>query len=230
MYAQGASEQAMMAAINEERADRGLGPLKWDPALAQAAGVHARWMSQQPALSHQYAGEPDLVVRAGQQGAHFRLIAENVAMGPSAIGLVTQWMHSAPHRANILNPQVNAVGIALVERGGYIFGVADFADGVASLGPSEIEGKIVRLLEQRGLHPVSATRDARQTCEMEHGSAGGSSPRYVVRWEGTDLTRLPQPLEQQLQTGRFHSGAVGTCGSAHPAQGFTSYRVAVLLY
>ena len=51
-------------------------------------------------------------------------------------------MHSAAHRANILNPTMTTIGVGLVRRGGYYYAVEDFADGVAQLGPEQIEQKI----------------------------------------------------------------------------------------
>src|SRR6202046_487756 len=183
--AQQPAEQQVMDLANQDRAQQGLAPLKWDPALAQAAAEHAQLMAQQPALSHQYPGEPDLVARTGAAGAHFRSIAENVALAPTPQALEQEWMHSAPHRANILNPTMNTIGIGLVRRGGNYYAVEDFADGVAGLGPEQIEQKIAGLLQQKGLQSAGLTQDARQTCEMEHGSAGGSSPRFIMRWGGS---------------------------------------------
>jgi hypothetical protein len=223
-------EQQVMELTNADRASQGLQPLKWDPALAQAATEHAQLMTEQPALSHQYPGEPDLVARAGTAGAHFRSIAENVALAPSAEALEKEWMNSAPHRANILDPRMNAIGIGVVKRGGNYYAVEDFADGVAELGPQQVELKIGQLLQQRGLQPAGFTQDARQTCEMEHGSAGGSAPRFIMRWEGSDLTHLPDVLEQKIATHQYTRAAVGACDSAHPEQGFTTYKVAVMLY
>ena len=181
-------------------------------------------------LSHQYAGEPDLVARGGAAGAHFRSIAENVAMAPSPQALEQEWMNSTPHRNNILDPRMNSIGVGLVKRGGNYYAVEDFADGVAELGPQQIEQKIGQLLQQRGLQPAGFTQDARQTCEMEHGSAGGSAPRFIMRWEGTDLGRLPEVLEQKIATGQYHKAAVGACDSGNPGQGFTTYKLAVMLY
>ena len=224
------SSSQIVQAVNQDRASQGLGPLKWDPALAQAAQAHAEIMVGQRELSHQYPGEPDLETRAGAQGAHFRVIAENVAMGPSVEGLETQWMHSVPHRTNILDPRMNAIGVGLVQRGGYYYGVEDFSDGVAALGPQQIEQKVGALLRQQGIQPSGPVRVARQTCEMPSGFAGGPTPKFVMRWEGTDLSQLPSQIVQQIHTGRFHTAAVGACDSAHPQQGFTTYRVAVLLY
>jgi hypothetical protein len=223
-------EQQVLELANADRAQQGLPPLKWDSALAQAASQHAQMMAQQPALSHQYPGEADLVARAGAAGAHFRSIAENVALAPNPQALEKEWMNSAPHRANLLNPAMNVMGVGLVKKGGNYYAVEDFADGVAQLGPEQIEQKIGALLQQRGLQMAEQTQDARQTCEMDHGTAGGSAPRFVMRWEGSDLSRLPDVLEQKIASKQFHKAAVGACDSGNPSQGFTTYKVAVLLY
>ena len=66
--------------------------------------------------------------RGGAAGAHFRSIAENVAMAPSPQALEQEWMHSTPHRNNILDPHMNAIGVGLVKQGGNYYAVEDFAD------------------------------------------------------------------------------------------------------
>ncbi len=81
-------------------------------------------------------------------------------------------MHSPLHRANIMNPQMNSIGVALVRRGGNYYAVEDFSDSVAMLGLAQIEQKIGQLLHERGLQPAGMAQDARQTCEMEHGAGG----------------------------------------------------------
>ncbi len=230
LAAQSSPEQLVADLANQDRAQQGLPSLTWDPALAAAATQHAELMAQQPALSHQYEGEQDLASRAGSAGAHFRSIAENVAMAPSPQALETEWMHSAPHRANILDPHYNTIGIGIVKKNGYYYAVEDFAEGVSAMSPEAIESTLAHLLEQRGVAVVPAKQDARQTCEMDHGVAGGSQPRFVMRWEGSDLSRLPDVLERRLANQPYHSAAVGACDSGKPSGGFTTYKVAVLLY
>jgi Cysteine-rich secretory protein family len=230
VQAQQSPEQQVMQATNADRAEHGLAPLNWDPALAQAAAQHAQIMAGQPALSHQYPGEPDLVARGGAAGAHFRSIAENVALGPSPEALEQEWMNSPPHRANILDPRMNSIGVGMVKRGANYYAVEDFADGVAQLGPEQVEQKVGQLLQQRGLQPAGLTEDARQTCAMDHGSAGGSRPGFILRWQGTNLDRLPEVLEQKISAGQYHRAAVGACDSGNAGQGFTTYKIAVLLY
>jgi Cysteine-rich secretory protein family len=230
VQAQQPVEQQVMQATNADRAQHGLAPLKWDPALAQAAAQHAQVMAGQPALSHQYPGEPELSARGGAAGAHFHSIAENLAAAPTLQALEQEWMNSPLHRANILDPRMNSIGVAVVQRGPYYYAVEDFADGVAQLGPEQIEQKIGQLLQQRGLQPAGLTEDARQTCAMDHGSAGGPKPWFIMRWEGTDLGRLPEVLEEKISTGKYHKAAVGACDSGNAGQGFTTYKIAVMLY
>ena len=65
--------------------------------------------------------------RASQAGARFSSLAENVAEGPSAEAIHREWMNSPPHRANLLDPQLDSVGIAVAERNGILFAVEDFS-------------------------------------------------------------------------------------------------------
>jgi hypothetical protein len=220
----------LLSLTNRDRAAQGLGPLRWSPELADAAQRHDELMVRRNDLQHQFPGEPDVPARAGQAGAHFRAIAENIAVGPNAADIERQWMHSAMHRENILDPQMDSIGIALIHNRGEVWAVEDFSHAVEALGPGELEGRVIGLLAEQGMQDARATADARQTCAMEHGSAGGTRPRFIIRWEGSDLSRLPDVLLSKLRSGQYHSAAVGVCGSAHPGQGFTTYKVAVLLY
>ncbi|HEX3471910.1 MAG TPA: CAP domain-containing protein, partial [Silvibacterium sp.] len=71
--------QQIFYLANQDRAAYGLQPLHWDRALAMAAVQHANRMMEENTLSHQYSGEPDLLTRAVQAGAHFQALAENIA-------------------------------------------------------------------------------------------------------------------------------------------------------
>ncbi len=229
-HAQSMESRQLVQATNNDRAQNGLGALKWSPALARAAQAHADRMVREGALSHQYPGELDLVERAGRDGAHFRVVAENLAVGPSPAAVETEWMHSPPHRRNILDARLDQIGVAVVRQGGNLWAVEDFAAGVEEMGPSQIERKVEQLLSQQGIRPLGSSQAARQTCAMDTGSAGAARPKFIMRWQGSDLDRLPDVLEEQIRTGRFHTAAVGACGSGSEGQGFTTYRLAVMLF
>src|SRR6202140_5642056 len=125
--------QILFESANHERAAQGLAPLKWSVTLATAARQHALGMAAQNTLSHQLPGEPGMAERAAQAGARFSSLAENVAEGPSAESLHRQWMNSPPHRANLLDPQLDSVGIAVAERNGVLFAVEDFSQEAGKL-------------------------------------------------------------------------------------------------
>src|ERR1700688_3482236 len=133
------SAQILFESANHERAAQGLAPLKWSATLAAAARQHALRMAAQNTLSHQLPGEPGMVDRASQAGARFSSLAENVAEGPNAEGIHEQWMNSPPHRANLLDPQLDSVGIAVVENNGTLFAVEDFSLATGSLSVTEQE-------------------------------------------------------------------------------------------
>jgi uncharacterized protein YkwD len=120
-------EQAIFDLANRERTARNLPRLKWNAKLAAAARAHAQKMAQAGTLSHQFSGEMDMGMRIRVAGLRFRSAAENVAQGPSAAVLHQEWMHSPAHRENILDPELDSLGVAVVRRNGQLFAVQDFA-------------------------------------------------------------------------------------------------------
>lgn len=221
--------QILFESANRERAGNGLALLKWDPTLAAAAHQHAQRMAAQNTLSHQLPGEPDMQARAKQAGAGFSSLAENVAEGPSAESIHKQWMHSPPHRANLLDPQLNSIGIATVKRDGTFFAVEDFSLATQKLSVDEQEGIVEEKLTSRGLHLLNYRADARRSCTMDRGYAGSYTPSFVLHYATPDLQTLPDMLKQRIQTGKYKSAAVGACQS-NSKLGFSNYRIAVLLF
>ena len=167
-HAQSAEATQLMQATNQDRAQHGLGPLRWDPALARAAQAHAHQMVRHGELSHQYAGEPDLMTRAGHDGAHFSTVAENVAVAPNPQSVESEWMHSPPHRHNILDPRLTTVGIGLVRQGNNLWAVEDFSAAVVQMGSSQIEQKVEQMVAERGIRSVTASE--RRPSDLRHGS------------------------------------------------------------
>jgi uncharacterized protein YkwD len=123
----GNPERELFNATNRERMSHGLPALRWDDALAVAARKHASEMAHKEELSHQFPGEPSLPGRVRQAGAHFVWLSENVAQGHSPSLIHAQFVKSPNHRANILDSDMNVVGIGIVERNGQLFAVEDFS-------------------------------------------------------------------------------------------------------
>jgi len=221
--------QTLFESANHERVAHGLAPLKWSATLARAARQHALRMAAQNTLSHQLPGEPGMAERTSQAGARFSSLAENVAEGPSAESIHQQWMNSPPHRANLLDAQLDSVGIAVAERNGVSFAVEDFSREAGKLSVEEQEGIVDAKLRSRGLRILSYTSDARRSCVLDDGYAGSHAPSFVLHYATTDLQTLPDLLEKRIQTGDYHSAVVGACPSDAKI-GFSKYRFAVLLY
>jgi len=227
----GGGEQ-LMALANRSRADAGASRLKWDSALAEAARKHCEWMVSEGQIAHRYGGEADLTERAGQAGAHFSLIEENVAVGPSTEVIHDGWMHSPGHRTNLLNPEVDHVGIAVIAARGTLWAVADYTRAVQTMGPAEVESRIAALIRPSGVKVLGDPTRAREACRADQGiprAQGGAQPTFVMRWQGADLNRLPQPLVEKLQSGQYRGAIVGSC-PLQTDQSFSGYRLAVLLY
>jgi uncharacterized protein YkwD len=220
-------EAQLFTALNHERAAQGLPALQWDNALALAARHHADRMTQANQLSHQLPSEPDLMARAKEAGARYSSIAENVAVGPDPSSIHAMWMRSPGHRANILSPELTAVGIA-VERGSAgLFAVQDFSRAFTDSSLHQQEQEVGSLLAARGLK-VSTESDARASCDGNRASAD-NRPVTLVRYETPNLNKLPDLLERQLTSGRYRAAAVAAC-PVSDSSGFTSFRMAVLLF
>jgi uncharacterized protein YkwD len=120
------SERTLFQAVNRERRSSGLPALRWDDALASAARQHAGTMATQHSVAHIFPGEPSLPGRATQAGARFVWLSENVVESTNPLGAHAQFMNSPTHRANILDTDMDTVGIGIVQRDGHLFVVEDF--------------------------------------------------------------------------------------------------------
>jgi hypothetical protein len=224
------AEQYLFAAANAERVQRGLRPLHWDDTLYHAAEGHAHEMAARASISHQYPGEPDLSSRGRQAGARFNLISENVAEAPTAVRIHDAWMNSSGHRANLLDPKVDAVGIAVISREGELYAVEDFDHSFVNLTIGQQETTVGELLQSTSsIAVLPPSEDARRTCTMETGYAGDRMPWFIMRYTAADLTRLPDSLKEKLASGKYHQAAVGAC-TATGTNNFSAYSIAILLY
>ena len=224
------AEQYLFAAANAERTQRGLRPLRWDDTLYHAAVEHGHAMAEREAISHQFPGESDLSTRGQQNGARFSRISENVAEAPTAVAIHAAWMHSPGHRANLLDPLVDSVGIGVVSREGELFAVEDFDRSFSTMSLDEQEAAVANVLRSKSsiaILPRSA--DFRRTCAMQTGYAGDRMPWFIMRYTTADFTTLPEALKEKLASGKYHHAAVGAC-TLSSTNNFSAYNFAVMLY
>lgn len=109
-----APERTLLDMLNAARASERLPPLVADPLLAQLAREHARAMQSSQRLEHDLGdGNPRWRLEAG--GAHAMAAGENLARAPTLTRAHRAIWASPSHRANLLNPHFDGVGIG-VER------------------------------------------------------------------------------------------------------------------
>lgn len=220
------ASRVLFDSANRERASRGIPALKWDTSLAEAARQHAAQMAERNTLSHQFPGELDLPAREMQAGEKMSAAAENVAFGPDAEVIHNGWMHSPPHRHNLLDPQLNSIGIAVARRGNTLFAVEDFSQALAALSLDEQEKAVGEIIVRAGLKIRSDDSDARHVCE---GGQATTQPALIGQFSTTSLNALPAALERAVRSGKYSTAEVGACAKT-PTNNLSQYHIALLLY
>jgi len=102
--------------MNDYRAEEGLPPLHGETRLALAAGDRMRHMEEESYWAHESPDglTPFLWIRAREY--NFQTAGENLASGfETARLLVQSWMESPGHRANIMSPDYEDCGIAIID-------------------------------------------------------------------------------------------------------------------
>ena len=111
-------ETQVVELVNEIRAQYGLTPLTLNWQLSRVARYKSQDMADNNYFSHNSPtyGSPFQMMK--QFGITYRTAGENIASGySSARAVVTAWMNSEGHRANILNASYTQIGVGYVADG-----------------------------------------------------------------------------------------------------------------
>ncbi|TDV56574.1 CAP domain-containing protein [Actinophytocola oryzae] len=120
--------QQVIALTNDQRAAHGCGRLAANNALGAAARGHSGDMARHSSMSHEGTDGSDPGDRITGAGYPATEWAENVAYGQSTPKeVVTAWMDSPGHRANILNCELAEIGVGrAVNNKGVAYWTQDF--------------------------------------------------------------------------------------------------------
>lgn len=114
-YASDISVDDVVSITNQERSKSGLSQLRYNSQLSAAAQAKANDMFSKQYWSHTAPDgtEPwDFIVNSGYS---YRVAGENLARDfATTPQMVSAWMASPTHRANILHPRYEEIGIAVV--------------------------------------------------------------------------------------------------------------------
>ncbi|NUK90931.1 CAP domain-containing protein [Streptomyces lunaelactis] len=108
-----AAEAAVLSLVNEERAKVGCSPVRANASLAALAGDFSDDMAARGFFDHTDPEGDTPWDRADQVGVK-GLGGENIARGQAdAAAVMTSWMNSDGHRANILNCDYKTLGVGV---------------------------------------------------------------------------------------------------------------------
>ena len=239
-----ADELKLFNFLNQERKIAGQPQLQWNYHLAEAARAHSALLAQHKELSHQFNGEAALADRIGATGARFNSAAENVAEGDTpgdpVLDIHRSLMFSPGHRANILSPQYDAVGLAIVSRDGKMYVTEDFAYIISTYSEGQFRDALIAAFNEarqaKGLPPVAVLKDARihdlacSESDKPQIPEGFPGALAEVVFTSSEPEKLPADMQKPLADPALRRMSVGTCFHPDKEHGYANFWVIAAFY
>jgi uncharacterized protein YkwD len=123
-----AFESQVVALVNAERVRAGCKSLAVDARLTAAARGHSNDMAARDYFSHTSPDGVEFATRISNASYKWSGVAENIAKGPPAPGdVMTSWLTSAGHKANIVNCGYRNIGVGVAaDAAGTLLWTQDF--------------------------------------------------------------------------------------------------------
>lgn len=100
----------------DEGAFEAVSQLLLNGRLTEAAQAHAEDMADGQFFSHTSSDGFDVSSRVVEAGYNFNYVGENIAMGSTSVeSVLSGWMSSDGHCANIMNPNYEELGVGYAE-------------------------------------------------------------------------------------------------------------------
>jgi uncharacterized protein YkwD len=220
------AEQLLLILANQARAQVGAPRLILDAGMSRAARLHAEKMVAERQLSHRFEGEPSLPQRlAATARTQLDQEGENVAFDFDAAQAHQHLMQSPPHRANLLNPVYNVVGLGVVRSGDRLYIVQDFGHALPNYSLAEAKQQIAAAIAEsrrQSNQPALARSDLHSAddaaCSMAQADKLGTEPVHELAQHSTVLTysslhpgTLPENASPVLASRRLRRFSVGAC-------------------
>jgi hypothetical protein len=224
-------EKRILEELNHERVKNGLDPLAWNEQAAAAARAHTRLLVESASLSHQFPGEASLPQRLGATGARFTVAAENVARTEWIEDVHPALMGSPGHRANILSPSYNAVGIGVIEDKGRIFVTQDFIFLVPEYSEALFASAFAEsfnLARKRGkadIRPDALLHELACATDGDAAKLAGrvTEARSVVVFTSSDPHSLPKQILSRVAD--FQRMNFGVCFRPDQEHGYANFWI-----
>jgi Cysteine-rich secretory protein family len=237
-------EKQLVELINQERAREGVPPLAVDERLTQAARKHTALMVKHNVVSHQTVEEQPLQLRLADEGLRSDRQAENVGLEMDVAGAHAMLMNSPAHRANILSPNYNAVGVGVMLIGDKLYVTEDFAHRLPDYSDAVADAALERAItEYANAHrfpaPVRKAQPALHdmACHMAVIDAlDTGTPRRipgvhrVMAWTATEMEQLPVGLKALLGQPLPNGYSLGVCFAASATHPGGMYWIVMVVY
>ncbi len=239
-----AGEKQLVELINQERATEGLPPLAVDERLTMAARQHTELMVKHGGLSHQFDGEPSLQTRAADENLRSDRLAENVGLEMDAPGIHAGFMNSPPHRANILSPNYNAIGVGVMRNGDRLYATEDFAHRLPDYSEPEadtaLQKAITNYAKSLGIPPPARKPQStihQMACDMALIDAlDTGTPRSIAGctacWPGRppSLEQLPNGVKTVVSQPLNSGYSLGVCFASSVSHPGGVYWIVMVAY
>lgn len=234
-------QRRLLELVNQAREHSGLQSLAWNDKLSESAQGHALLMAKSGILSHQLDGEPFLSDRIGATGLRFSNSAENVATAYSVDEANESLMKSPPHRASILNPDYNALGIAIVARGDDLYIVENFARVIPTYTAAQFRDAVVATFNKERRARGFMSLDSRPDGTLERIACSDKANAQqvidnvrevgeVVIFTNSSPEDLPSIMLKAAGESKMDRMNVGVCFAPSREQGFANFRVVVAFH
>ncbi len=206
------AETQIVQMINQERANHGLTQLVSGLATHRGCPQAHRADGGARTLSHQFDGENSLPLRYADENIRSSRQSENVGMAADVAEAHGSFMRSPPHRANILEPTLNAIGVGVLRRGPALYVTEDFALRTPDYSEPQADAAFQKAIEsyahsqgmsapqrqpQRDLHRMACNMALNNALNPKAVSVLPNVHEALV-WTTDDPTQLPSNVRQRL--------------------------------
>lgn len=234
----------LLRMLNDERILKGAPLLIWNDRLAEAAQAHTELLAEHKQLTHDFPGEPPLMQRMGSTGLRLDRSGENIGFDSSIAAVHQDFMHSPPHRENILNPAYNTVGIGIVHRGKMFYVTEDFArvlpDMTEAQAQAAVETSFNDLRRSAGqplLPRVNNVHVQELACSMAHDDLLNTSralalpgARHVAAYTATQPSELSPDVINLRNVQDVDRYALGVCFARTPKYPIGAYWILMVFF
>lgn len=236
-----ANELNLFKLLNQERVKAGQPKLQWDYHLAEAARAHTQLLANRRALSHQFLGEAELGERIGATGVRFNAAAENVGEGDQVERIHQGLMNSPEHRANILSPKYNAIGLAIVAKDDELYVTQDFASVLPVYSEQQFRDAVAaafnKARQTNGIAAVAVRPDAKlhDIACSENDKADDIIHQFpqaqsLVLFTSSVPENLPSGMQKLAADATVHRMNLGACFRPGKQHGYGSFRMVAAFY